>query len=162
VQLYIVRDGQRQELLGQTSVRVEEFLPDRMTIGATLSPSNAAGWVSPADLRAHVALRNLIGTPAAGNRIKATLRLSPSLPSFGAGPGGTSSIRWRRGRRSTRRSPRSRPTTPARRTSTCTSSASRKRRYRLRFVAEGFEAEGNRSVASDATALVSPLPYLVA
>jgi alpha-2-macroglobulin len=32
----------------------------------------------------------------------------------------------------------------------------------LRFIAEGFEPEGGRSVLSDATAMVSPAPYLIA
>src|SRR6202008_2949830 len=35
--LYIVRDDNRKALLGSTSVRVEEFQPDRMTIKADLS-----------------------------------------------------------------------------------------------------------------------------
>ena len=34
--------------------------------------------------------------------------------------------------------------------------------YRLRFIAEGFEPEGGRSVVTDADAIVSPAPYLVA
>ncbi len=31
----------------------------------------------------------------------------------------------------------------------------------MRFVCEGFEAEGGRSVTTDASALVSALPYVV-
>jgi alpha-2-macroglobulin len=34
--------------------------------------------------------------------------------------------------------------------------------YRLRFIAEGFEPEGGRSVVAEATAIVSPAPYLIA
>src|SRR5262249_49201479 len=60
IELHIVRDGERRGLLGQTSIRVEEFLPDRMTIDARLSAPAAAGWVSPAGLAARVALKNLI------------------------------------------------------------------------------------------------------
>ena len=82
VQLHIVKDGQRRGVLGQTSVRVEEFLPDRMTIDAKLSAAPSPGWIPPKDLRARVSLRNLFGTPAVGNRIKGTLRLSPAIPAF--------------------------------------------------------------------------------
>src|SRR5690606_24907247 len=82
VELWIVRDGERKGLLGRTAVRVEEFLPDRLTIDARLSAPPAPGWIAPADLRARVALRNLFGTPAAGHRVKGRLVLSPVVPAF--------------------------------------------------------------------------------
>ncbi len=162
VQLVLVRDVDKRVVLGQANVRVEEFLPDRMTIDARLSAPASAGWISPNDLRARVSLRNLIGTPAVGNRVKGTLRLSPAAVSFPrwrdwsffdplsakqgveetlaelvTGDDGTAEfeLHLERFERAT---------------------------YQLRFLAEGFEAEGNRSVANDAGAIVSPLPYLVA
>src|SRR4030095_16535258 len=33
--------------------------------------------------------------------------------------------------------------------------------YAMRFIAEGFEGEGGRSVTGDVTALVSALPYVI-
>src|SRR5437764_76835 len=33
--------------------------------------------------------------------------------------------------------------------------------YSMRFIAEGFEAEGGRSVTSTSTTLISALPYLI-
>ena len=162
VELHIVRDGERRGLLGQTSVRVEEFLPDRMTIDARLSAPESPGWVSPADLRGRVALKTLVGTPAVGNRVKGTLRLSPAFPSF---------PRWRDWSFfDPMTAKQSFDETLAELTTNDAGEVEfplglerfARATYRLRFLAEGFEAEGNRSVANDAGTLVSPLPYLVA
>jgi uncharacterized protein YfaS (alpha-2-macroglobulin family) len=162
IQLYVVRDGERRGLLGQTAVRVEEFLPDRMTIQAQLSAPTAAGWISPADLRARVALRNLIGTPAVGNRVKGTLRLSPAVPAF---------PRWAEWHFfDPLTAKQGHDETLAEVTTNDAGEAEfalhlerfDRATYRLRFLAEGFEAEGNRSVANDVAAVVSPLAHLVA
>lgn len=162
VQLVLVRDVDKRTVLGQVNVRVEEFLPDRMTIDARLSAPATAGWIKPDDLRARVSLRNLIGTPAVGNRVKGTLRLSPAMVSF---------PRWKdwsffdplsakQGVEETL----AELTTAEDGTAEFELHLERFERatYQLRFLAEGFEAEGNRSVANDAGAIVSPLPYLVA
>jgi alpha-2-macroglobulin len=162
VELHIVRDGERRGLLGQAAVRVEEFLPDRMTIDARLSAPASPGWISPADLRGRVSLKSLVGTPAVGNRVKATLRLSPSFPAF---------PRWRDWSFfDPMTAKQSYDETLAESTTNDAGEVElplglerfARATYRLRFLAEGFEAEGNRSVANEAGALVSPLPYLVA
>ncbi|MDX2171389.1 MAG: MG2 domain-containing protein, partial [Deltaproteobacteria bacterium] len=161
VRLSIARDGESHALLGETTVKVEEFLPDRMTITTTLSPSRAVGWVAPKELVARVSLRNLIGTPATGNRIKASLRLAPALPSFARWPAwhfydpltAKQSYDETLAELSTGDDGTAELPLHLERFDSAT--------YRLRVIAEGFETEGNRSVASDATALVSPLPYLV-
>ena len=64
------------------AVRVQEFLPDRLKISARLSKESLEGWVSPDGLKARVQLLNLFGTPAENRRVKASLMLSPTLPSF--------------------------------------------------------------------------------
>ena len=162
VQLYIVRDGERRGLLGQTSVRVEEFLPDQMTIDARLSTPASAGWISPAELSARVALRTLIGTPAVGNRVKGTLRLSPSYPAFSRWTG-WSFFDPLTAKQSYDETLAELITSEAGEVEFPLGLARFERAtYRLRFLAEGYEKEGNRSVANEASALVSPLPYLVA
>lgn len=162
VQLHIVRDGERKGMLGQTTVRVEEFLPDRMTIDAQLMTPAAPGWIAPGGLRARVALKNLFGTPAAGRRVRGTLRLSPVVPSFSA---------WKEWSFSDPLTARqSFDETLADGTTNEQGEVEfplglerfERATYRVKFVAEGFEAEGNRSVSADAGTLVSPLPYLVA
>jgi uncharacterized protein YfaS (alpha-2-macroglobulin family) len=162
VQLYIVRDGERRGMLGQATVRVEEFLPDQMTIDAKLSAPASPGWIAPADLTARVTLRTLLGTPAVGNRVKGTLRLAPSFPAF---------PKWKDWSFfDPMTAKQSFDETLAELTTNDAGEAEfplglqrfEKATYRLRFVAEGFEKEGNRSVANEATALVSRCPYLVA
>jgi len=162
VQLWIVRDGERRGLLGQTSVRVEEFQPDRMTIDAKLSAPPSPGWISPQDLSARVSLRNLFGTPAVGNPVKATLRLSPAFPSF-AGWEGWSFYDPLAAKQSYDET-LAETKTDAQGEATFALGLERFERatYRLRFLAEGFEADGGRSVAMDAGAIVSPLPWLLA
>ena len=160
--LYIVRDDSRQALLGSTSVRVEEFQPDRMTIKAELSTPPAAGWISPDTLSATVKLRTLFGTAAAGRKVKGSFKLTPSGAAFekypdylfvdpydtsksydedlgevATGTDGTAKFDFKLERFD-------------------------KGLYSLRFIAEGFEPEGGRSVVTDAVAIVSPAPYLVA
>lgn len=76
-----------QDILGYTSLRIEEFSPDNLKISATLPGTDDAGWLTPAGLRADVSLRNLFGTPAAEHRIAARAILTPAPFSFGEFPG---------------------------------------------------------------------------
>jgi uncharacterized protein YfaS (alpha-2-macroglobulin family) len=160
--LYIMRDENQQALLGSTTVRVEEFQPDRMTIKADLSKPASAGWISPDALSATVKLRTLFGTAAVGRKVKGSLKLTPSGAEFdkypdylfvdpydtqksydedlgevATGADGSAKFDFKLERFD-------------------------KGLYRLRFIAEGFEPEGGRSVVTDAAAIVSPAPYLVA
>ncbi|TPW20040.1 MAG: alpha-2-macroglobulin domain protein, partial [Elusimicrobia bacterium] len=82
---YVVKDGRRAGLLGSTSVRVEEFLPDRMRIAASLPA--AGGWLKPEGLKAAVSLHNLFGTPAEGRRVSAVMTLAPAAPAAPVLPG---------------------------------------------------------------------------
>jgi uncharacterized protein YfaS (alpha-2-macroglobulin family) len=160
--LYIARDENSKVLLGSTSVRVEDFQPDRMTIKAELSAGPSAGWISPDALSASVRLRTLFGTAAAGRTVKGSLKLSPAAVSFAkyadyrfVDPYSTSkSYDEDLGDQ----------TTDARGQVKFDLKLGRfeKGVYRLRFIAEGFEPEGGRSVIADATAIVSPAPYLIA
>ena len=49
VNLHIVKDDKSAGLLGSTTVRVREFLPDRLKIAATFSSESSGGWVSPTE-----------------------------------------------------------------------------------------------------------------
>jgi len=159
--VYILKDGRRGALLGSTSVRVEEFLPDRLRITARFSEERTEGWVSPKGLKAEISLHNLFGTPAEGRRVSGRIRLSPAAPTFkefaeysffdpsaakksfteslddaATGPDGAASFAL-----------------PLEGFAGAT--------YRLELTAEGFEAEGGRGVAAQASVLVSPRPYLL-
>ena len=94
VNVYSVKDNNAYQQLGSVSVKVQEFLPDRMKIktlfardingGATLYPENNEGWLNPKDLKANVNVQNLFGTAAENRRVTATLTLSPAYPAFSA------------------------------------------------------------------------------
>ncbi len=69
VNCYLVKGGDEDVLLGTTTLRVAEFLPDRMKIKATLSTSSPEGWVKGSGLQATVLLENLYGAPSVGHRM---------------------------------------------------------------------------------------------
>jgi uncharacterized protein YfaS (alpha-2-macroglobulin family) len=161
VNLYIVKDGHAANLLGSTTVQVREFLPDRMKIRAALTQENPDGWVPPGDLKARITLANLFGTPAANRKVRAKMTLSPWIPSFG---------RWRDYRFFDPLRPKEGVAETLADATTNDEGVAEldlglKRfasaTYRLAVVAEGFEAEGGRSVVADVSAIVSPLPQLV-
>jgi len=161
VNVHIVKDGQTGSLLGSVAVRVQEFLPDRLKITARLSKESLEGWVSPDGLKASVKLLNLFGTPAENRRVKATLMLSPTLPSFSKFRDyqffdpmqAKEPLSENLEEGETNEHGDSEFELPLSRFTSAT--------YRLRFIAQGFEAEGGRSVAADTQVTVSPMTYLL-
>ncbi len=165
INVYIVKDSHADSFLGSTTVRVAEFLPDRLRINANFSQSQTPGWISPNNLLATVDLWNLYGAPAANRKISAKIMLAPKRVQFAKYPDYVFV------------DPLIDPNKPAKvLTETLTESTTNeqgqtqfdlhldrfaKATYQLTFFAEGFEAEGGRSVAAQATALVSPLPYFI-
>jgi alpha-2-macroglobulin len=160
--LYVVRDDKRKALLGSTSVRVEDFQPDRMSIKAELSAPTAAGWVSPDKLGANVLLRNLFGTPAAVRRVKGSLKLAPSAAGFAKYADYLFFDQYQTAKSYDEDLGEVETDAGGRAKFDFNLEKFEKGLYRLRFVAEGFEPEGGRSVLADASAVVSPAPYLIA
>ncbi|UPT74298.1 MAG: transglycosylase domain-containing protein [Elusimicrobiota bacterium] len=163
VSVYLVKDGRRAHLLGSTSARVEEFLPDRLRIDARFSREEAegGGWVSPKELKASVSLRNLFGTPAENRRVAAGIRLTPAAPRF------KDFADWSFHDPLEAKKSFSEALDDA--TTDADGSASfdmplerfAEGTYRLELTAEGYEAEGGRGVVARAAVLVSPRPYLI-
>ena len=165
VNLFIVKDNQPSSLLGSTSFRVQEFLPDRMRITAHLSKESTKGWISPSDLSATVDLWNLYGAPAANRKMTARILLAPQHIQFKEYP------------KYTFFDPLFDPNKPPKvfddtLTETETNDQGQanfdlkldrfdKATYQLTFFAEGFEAAGGRSVKTQTTTLVSPLDYFI-
>jgi len=165
VNLYIVKDNKPSNLLGSTTIRVAEFQPDRMRIKSHLSTEQSIGWISPNALSANVELWNLYGAPATDRKVTAKILLAPKRVQFNAYP---SYIFV---------DPLFDPNKPAKVfTDTLTDSRTdakgqaqfdlnlerfEKSTYQLTFFAEGFEAEGGRSVATQTSALISPLSFFV-
>ncbi len=160
--LYIVREGNKQkDWLGSTSVRVEEFLPDRMRISSRFSVLRNEGWVSPADLKGSVTLTNLFGTAATFRRIRGSIQLVPWSPNFRAYKD-FAFFDPRYAKQSFSEALQDQKSDDK---GEVTFDLDLKRfaeaTYRLTFFSEGFEAEGGRSVNSQISILVSPNPYLI-
>ena len=160
--LYIVKDGQRDSQLGSVTVKVQEFMPDRLKMSARFTREAIEGWVSPQDMKANISLQNLFGTPADARRVTATMTLQPVLPSF---------PKWRDYQFHDPQFAKEGFTEPLAETKTNDKGEAEldlnlarfaKATYRLHVVAQGFEADGGRGVSAEsATLLVLNMPFLV-
>lgn len=165
VNLFLVKDNHPQNLLGSTSVKVSEFQPDRMRISSNLIPKPSDGWSSPVDLKADVALWNLYGAPATDRKISAKILLTPQEVSFDDYP----DYVFADPLFDPKRPPKVFSETLTDVTTNDKGEAQfnlnlerfEKATYQLTFFAEGFEADGGRSVTTQSKALISPLPYFV-
>lgn len=161
VNLYTVKNAKTDKHLGSVSVKVEEFLPDRMKAAITFSKPFNDGWLHPKDLQARVNVQNLYGAPAENRTVEASLTLSPRLPEFPrfkdyrfhdphfAEQGYDQDLN------------------PAQTDASGNAAFDldlekyAKATYKLHLLARAFEAKGGRSVAAEADIVVSDLPYLV-
>ncbi len=161
VSLFAKMKEQDRIQMDSINVKVEEFVPDRLKISANFSKPLNKGWLHPKDLKAHVHLKNLFGTPAQNRRIVGKISLIPRYPSFNAYKD------WKF--YSSVRSQESFNEELGEQTTNKEGSAVfnlgldkfDSSSYLLNFMVEGFEAEGGRSVQAFHTTLVSPLEYLV-
>lgn len=163
--VYIVKDNRRGSLLSSLSVKVEEFLPDRMKITTRFSHERREGWVAPDDLTGLVSLRNLFGTPAKNRRIAASMSISPHHPYF---------INYRDYTfidPNRKKEKRMQAFTDRLEDKTTDKNGEvafefdldrfERSFYRLSFFAEGYEAQGGRAVSSESSVFASDLPYLL-
>ena len=165
INVYLIKDNKRGTLLGSTTASVKEFLPDRMKIETRLSKAAAKGWINPTDVHATIALANLYGTPASDRRVTGKVELEPSefsFPEFGdytffdplidekkTRSSQTSDL----GEQKTDNDGHAEFDLQLEKYADST--------YAMRFITEGFEGEGGRSVTSYVNALVSALPYVI-
>jgi uncharacterized protein YfaS (alpha-2-macroglobulin family) len=166
--VYVIReyrDGdemkERHVFLGSQTVKVEEFLPDTLSVSAVFDPVPQEGWIAPGELKAKVTVRNLFGTFASGNEVKAQINLSPGHQYF------------RQYRDYQFRDPYlaknsyqeflGTKTTSTEGTTEFALNLSKFERatYRLSFYSEAFEKGSGRNVSAEASVYVSPLPYLI-
>ncbi len=163
--VYLVKNSKRSTLLGGVTAQVKEFLPDRMKIDSRLSQTSPHGWIQPKQMQATVTLANLYGTPATDRRIVSKIELTPTAFSF---PEFKDYIFFdplydpkkerteqtiELGENKTGGAGQTQFDLQLERFADAT--------YSMRFIAEGFEAEGGRSVTTTTTVLVSALPYVI-
>ncbi len=150
--------------LGSTTVKVQEFLPDRTKVTARLSHDAQGvsdGWVQPHELKALVSVQNLFGTPAPNRRVTGTLTLRPGYPAFRAFPDhrfhdpmlARNGLTDELGEQQTDAEGKAVFDLRLDRFEAAT--------YQAHVLIKAFEPEGGRSVAAEARALVSDRPYLV-
>jgi uncharacterized protein YfaS (alpha-2-macroglobulin family) len=161
INLHLVRDGQTGAQIGSTTVKVQEFQPDRMKVTARFSAEPSEGWLNPRDLKAMVSAYNLFGTPAQGRRVSAEITLSPAFPAFSHYP----DYKFYDPQRAKEGySAKLNDQTTGDKGETefdLGLNKYAKATYRINFVARAFEAAGGRGVAAETASLVSELPYLV-
>ncbi|HXA09509.1 MAG TPA: alpha-2-macroglobulin, partial [Chthoniobacterales bacterium] len=165
IEVYLLRNGKKDALLGSGDFHVEEFLPDRMKIESRLSQEAPRGWIDPKDVQAFVTLRNLYGTPASNRRIASQLELAPRNFSFDEFKGYTFHDPLRDGKeeRSGQTVDLGDQTTDAEGKATIALNLERfaDATYEMTFSTQGFEAEGGRSVHAYNSLLVSALPRVI-
>lgn len=147
--------------LGTVTVKVQEFMPDRMKVSARLSSEVNEGWVNPKDLKARVNVQNLFGTPAPKRRVESTLTLVPAYPAFRSYPDYAFFDPQRAKERFSE--PLARAETGERGEVELDLGLQRyaAATYQLHLLVKAFEPEGGRSVAAEAATLVSEMPFLV-
>lgn len=167
INLYSVKDNNAYQQLGTVSVKVQEFLPDRIKVKAlfakdnTLFPESNEGWLNPKDLKANINVQNLFGTAAESRRVTANLTLSPAYPAFSAYKDFMfyDPLRAKEGYNEKLGD----ETTNAEGVAEFKLGLEKytKATYRLHILAQAYEAGSGRSVSAEAATLISELPYLV-
>ena len=147
--------------LGSVTVKVQEFMPDRMKVTARLSQETDGGWVHPKDLAAKVNVQNLFGTPAPDRRVEAELTLAPAYPAFRNHPDYAFFDPARARERHHEPLPGSASDSSGNAELALGLQRYVQATYQLHLLVKAFEPEGGRSVAAEASALVSDRPFLI-
>lgn len=164
VNLYLLRkytNYVEREYLTSESIKVEEFLPDTLSIATSFDPLPSSGWINPGQLKGTVSLKNLFGTPAAGNEIKAQMFLNPGFPILYRYSDYYFSDPFYKGKSYEEYLGSTTTDDNGEASYNLDLSKYEKATYRLQFYAEGFEKGSGRSVSSQASIYVSPLKYLI-
>lgn len=161
INLYTIRSDIRNRNIGSVTIKVEEFLPDRLTITSVFPGVADLAWVSPEGLKGLVTLRNLFGSPARGNRIVATISLSPGRMWFHPYREFTFTDPLTSGKSFTETLPEAITDDQGKAEFDFNLARFEAATYNLTFSADGFEKEGGRNVSTESRILVSPLSYLI-
>jgi len=163
--LYIVKDNLPNNLLGSTTFKTAEFLPDTMRITGKLNQSSTQGWLKPTNLSADFSLVNLFGSPATQRKMSGKIVLSPQAFKFAAFPNYifVDPLLDQTDAPKTFTDTLGSEVTNDKGQAIFDLNVDRyaKSTFQLTVYAEGFEANGGRSVTTQLNAIVSPLDYLV-
>jgi len=161
INLSLVKKGKANTLIGSTTVRVQDFEPDRLRMSVHFSQGPTDGWVSPDDLTVQVSLQNLFATPAENRRVRGFLSLSPGVLKFARYKDYLFDDPQRA--KEPVSEELSATTTDVQGMATLKLDLQRFARatYRASVVVQGYEADGGRGVSGEAAVLVSGLDYLI-
>lgn len=160
---YLILDETKNKYgyLGSETIKVEEFLPDTLTIKALLSSPQNTAWIKPETLEGSVSLKNLFGSPASGNDIQASIQLNPGFPSFSQ----FKEYRFRdplnEGKSYTENLGTKKTDAEGKTSFAINLTKFEKASYRLRFMVDGYEKASGRVVRTEEAIQVSPLDFLV-
>ncbi len=115
----------------------------------------------PKDLKGRINAQNLFGTPAENRRVELALTLSPAYPAFRAHADYQFYDPQRAKEGFNENLPEGKTDVQGEATFDLNLARYARATYRLSLLAKVFEPEGGRSVAADASVLVSELPFLV-
>ncbi len=166
INLYLVRDNDRANLLGQAEAWVKEFQPDRLKIASVVPGKTTAGWIAPEAVRASISLQNLHGSPATDRRVTGRLVLLagansvfPTIPAITSMTGCSMAGRNRSNRKWNCPMPgRTKPGQPY---SICRSSVLRRRPMPSRFTPRDSRRTTAAVLPARNHVLVSPLPFVI-
>ena len=161
VNVNVIKDGEVERQIGSTTVKVQEFLPDRMRVSANLSAQSLEGWVHPKDLKARITAQNLFGTPAEKRRVEVSMTLSPAWPAFRAFADYSFYDPQKAQEAVSETLPEGVTDADGDAVFDLNLHRFAKATYRLSLLGKAFEPEGGRSVGAETTAMVSEMPYLV-
>ncbi|MFC2135899.1 alpha-2-macroglobulin [Bacteroidota bacterium] len=161
INLYFIKNNKTKIFVASTTVKVEEFLPDRLEISSIFPGVGNRAWVPPDDLTAQVTLRNLFGSPARGNRVVANMSLSPGRMWFRAYKDYRFSDPLSSDKAFQETLPEKFTDDEGKAIFDFNLSRFEAATYRITFSADGFEKESGRNVSTVSSVLVSPLSYLL-
>jgi len=161
--VYVIRNEKYniKDFLGSQTVKVEEFLPDSLTVSTVFDPLPSEGWISPSKLNALVSVRNLFGSPASGNEVKAQMTLSPGNQYFRQYRDYTFLDPFIKDRSYQEFLGTQMTDEEGSCAFTLDVSKFERATYNLSFYTEAFEKGSGRNVSAETTVMVSPRPYLI-
>ena len=166
VSLHLIRNGKyRGAEIGSTSFKVEEFQPDTMKISSKLIDVKDKGWDTKSSISARTELKNLFGIPAQNRKMTGRVIISPANFNFKEYDTYTFTDPFFD---STKRPLHLNQLLEEKLTDAdglaefdIDLNKFREGTYKLKFVAEGFDQAGGRSVVASNSALISPLEHLL-
>jgi uncharacterized protein YfaS (alpha-2-macroglobulin family) len=164
--LHLVSErGHRSSQIGNTRFKVEEFQPDTMKIESKLEDTSAIGWNMANKVSATVSLNNLFGTAAQDRKVTASVIIEPQIFNFAK----FENYRFTETKfDGSQKALRLNQELATKKTNEdgkveydIDLSSFKSGTYQMRFMVEGFDQAGGRSVRASNSILTSPLTQLV-